>query len=278
MAKLLGNMLQGLSGRLGDVVGYTWNGVQCVRSRPKMMRNPRTAAQQAHREQFRQEVQLAAQMRYALIKGLGMTAREYQMTPQNLFMRVNREAFGWDEGRLTVDYERLVLSTGPVSPVVFEEPVLDSNNVLTVRFRKHRPGGGGGSFDSVFVFVYNPEQQLGYLAAPALRREGRVSFVMPEWMRGGELQMWGFVQDERGRCSETLYIGYGEAELAMSSEVGVRSFAGGTPVVQEGQGEEALGLDWQTQPSTESTAHYGGRSYVGGTPAVQDGRNTIVSP
>ena len=85
MAKLLGNTLQGLSGRLGNVVGYTWNGVQCVRSRPTMVRNPRTAAQQAHRDQFRQEVQLAAQMRYALIKGLGAAAKENRMTPQNLF-------------------------------------------------------------------------------------------------------------------------------------------------------------------------------------------------
>ena len=212
MAKLLGNTLQGLSGKLGDVVGYTWNGVQCVRSRPARVRNPRTAAQQTHREQFRQEVLLAARMRFALIKGLGGVARENHMTPQNLFMRVNREAFGWSEGRLTVDYERLVLSAGPVSPVVFDAPVLDTDNVLTVSFRKHRPGGGGGAFDSVFVFVYNPEKELGYLAAPALRREGRVSFVLPDWMAGGELQMWGFVQDERGRCSETLYIGHGGPE------------------------------------------------------------------
>ena len=210
MAKLLGNTLQGLSGRLGNVVGYTWNGVQCVRSRPTMVRNPRTAAQQAHRDQFRQEVQLAAQMRYALIKGLGMAAKENRMTPQNLFMRLNREAFGWGDGHLSVDYERLVLSTGPVSPVVFETPVLDDDNVLTVSFKKHRPGGGGGGFDNVFVFVYNTEMQQGYLAAPALRREGRVSFVLPDWMMDGELQLWGFVQDERGRCSETLYIGYSE--------------------------------------------------------------------
>ena len=137
------------------------------------------------------------------------------MTPQNLFMRINRDAFGWSEGRLTVDYERLVLSAGPVRPVVFEAPVLDSDNVLTVKFKKHRPGGGGDAFDSVFVVVYNPEEQLGYMAAPALRREGRVSFVLPDWMLGGELQMWGFVQDERGRCSETLYIGHGETVAAL---------------------------------------------------------------
>ena len=225
MAKLLGNTLQGLSGRLGNIVGSTWNGVQCVRSRPAVVRNPRTAAQQAHREQFRQEVQLAAQMRYALIKGLGGTARENHMTPQNLFMRINRNAFGWSEGRLTVDYERLVLSSGPVSPVVFEAPVLDGDNVLTVRFRKHRPGGGGGVFDSVFVFVYSPERQVGYLAAPALRREGRVSFVVPDWVLGGELQMWGFVQDELGRCSETLYIGHGEPESTSEQEPGTADAA-----------------------------------------------------
>ena len=135
MAKLLGNTLQGLSGRLGDFVGYTWNGVQCVRSRPFTMRNPRTAAQQAHREQFHQEVQLAACMRFALIKGFGGVARANHMTPQNYFMRVNREAFGWSDGQLTVDYERLKLSTGPVSPVVFDTPVLGEDNVLTVSYQ-----------------------------------------------------------------------------------------------------------------------------------------------
>ena len=224
MAKLLGNTLQGLSGRLGNVVGYNWNGLWCVRSRPVSVRNPRTAAQQAHREQFRQEVQLAAAMRYALIKGFGGIARENHMTPQNLFMRLNRDAFGWSDKGLTVDYAGLVLSVGPASPVVFETPEIDADNVLTVRFRKHRPGGSGGAFDNVFIFVYSPVNKLGYLAAPALRRDGRVSFVLPEWMTGGELQMWGFVQDERGRCSETLYLGQAD----VPDGVDVSDFSDGT--------------------------------------------------
>ena len=253
MAKLLGNSLQGLSGRLGDIVGYSWNGVQCVRSRPQRVRNPRTEAQQSHREQFRQEVQLAAQMRYALIKGFGGLARENHMTPQNLFMRVNRGAFGWNEGTLTVDYERLVLSAGPVSPVVFEAPVLDADNVLTVSFRKHRPGAGGGNFDSVFVFIYSPGHRLGYLAAPALRREGRVSFVVPEWMQGGELQMWGFVQDERGRCSETIYIGCGTSGTAQAP-VAAAAEAIAEPLI----GNELLQQDAPTQTPVSAGGAAGG--------------------
>ncbi len=209
MAKQVEGYLGGFRGKLGPAVGYVWNGVWCVRSRPGQVRNPRTEAQQQHRELFKQEVQLAAAMRQAVVKGLGAVARPLHMTPQNLFVKANQPAFALDEGQLAVDYPRLVLSAGPVAPVGFGSPVTTEGNVLNIDFEKNPQHMRADAFDSVYLYVFCPAANEGYLTAPVYRKDRHISVVLPDCYIGNEVYLYGFVQDEQGRSSETLYIGSG---------------------------------------------------------------------
>ena len=93
MAKIDGNIFGGFRGKLGNVVGYTWKGLWCVRSKPEVVRNPRSAAQQQHRTLFAEEVRLAGRMSWALNIGMATVANELHMTPQNVFVKANQQAF-----------------------------------------------------------------------------------------------------------------------------------------------------------------------------------------
>ena len=117
MAKQMSGILGGYSGKVGPVVGYMWNGVWCLRVHQPRVTNPRTAAQVAHREMFKQEVQLAAKMSWAVGTTLRDEARAIGMTAYNLFVKLNQHAFGMEEERLTVDYGSLILSVGNVATV-----------------------------------------------------------------------------------------------------------------------------------------------------------------
>ena len=212
MAKQDSGYLGGFRGKLGPAVGYLWNGKWCLRSRPGQVRNPRTERQMEQRSLFSQQVQLAARLRQALVVGLTGPAREIGMTAYNLFVSINQPAFSLEGDELQVDYPLLQLSAGPVAPVAFGMPHVDEHNTLTVSFEKNPLHLRADQFDRVMLYVYCPAVGRGILTLPVYRRSENISAALPDSFAGQELHVYGFVQDEQGRCSQTLYAGGEEEE------------------------------------------------------------------
>ena len=203
MAKQSGGYLGGFSGKLGTAVGYMWNGKWCLRAHNPMVRNPRTEAQVEHREVFKQEVQLAAGMRPAIVKSMTDLAREEGMTSYNLFVRANQHAFSAVEGRLQVDYSALRVSMGNVAPVALKEMSWSEDNVLTVKFRP----GQGQSTDYVYLFVYVPDRKQSFITAPVYRYDRKISFMVSSYYAGHEAHAYLMVMSEDGRWGESVYCG-----------------------------------------------------------------------
>lgn len=245
MAKLGNGYMGGFSGSLGPAIGYLWNGKWCVRGKPLMVHNPRTDKQMAHRAMFKQEVQLAARLRWPVMAGLASTGRATGMTAYNLFVHLNQEAFGWADGQLTVDWARLQFSTGPVAPIALGTPVVDDRNVLTVSFDRNPLHLRTNAQDEVYLYVHCPDLEKGCLAAPVYRSEKSVSLLLPDRMAGHTLFLYAFVQDGHGRTSTTAVCRFDEAEevsetpVEMEPEVPVDGIVGtsspdtyATPTVQ----------------------------------------------
>ena len=205
MAKQSTGYLGGFSGRLGPAVGYMWNGKWCLRSRPPMVRNPRTEAQEAHRSLFKQEVQLAARMRWAVTTALTEAARAAGMTSYNLFVSLNQGAFRLEDNRLAVDWASLQLSLGPVAPVALGRATVTDDGRLEVDFERNPLHMASNAYDQVRLYVYSPELGQGYLSAAVYRREGRVALLLPAGFAGTELHLYAFAFDRQGRYSATAY-------------------------------------------------------------------------
>ena len=209
-------------GRLGTAVGYVWNGKCVARSYNPHVRNPRTPEQVAHREMFKQEVQLAARMRWAVTRSMTDAARAEGITSYNLFVRENQHAFRWSAaeggssaqgaamGALQVDYSTLRLSVGDVPGVAAESVELDDDNVLSVGFAR----GAGRAFDEVYLYVYAPELGKGFLSSSAYRRDRRITLALPDDYAGRELHAWLMAKADDGRWSESSYVDINAAEPA----------------------------------------------------------------
>ena len=240
MAKQSEGYLGGFSGRLGPAVGYMWNGKWCLRSHQQFVHNPRTAAQVEHRELFKQQVQLAAKMRCAVIKTFTDLAREAGMTSYNLFVKVNQPAFSAAEGRLQVDYSLLRMSVGDVPPVEPTELQRTEDNILRVRYEKNR----GDNFDYVYLYVYAPDVEVGYLSAPAYRMDKRLALQLPDLFAGHELQVYLLVQSQDGRWSDSVYAGgiaVGSEQRVVGSEE--RKVSSEERKVSSGQEADAKATD-----------------------------------
>ena len=212
MARYYNGILGPFHGKVGTVVGYLWNGKPCMRAYKRIVKNPRTKAQQEHRAMFKEEVQLAAKMRWAVKTTMTEAAREAGMTAYNLFVKVNQEAFGIDEGRLRVDYSNLILSMGDIPQVEMREMEWTADNVLTVRFGQ----GRGSSYDHVFLYVYVPTLETGFLSAPIYRRDKRIALALPDEYAGHEAVVYLMVQNGNGLWSDSLFCG----EVALNEVVG----------------------------------------------------------
>ena len=219
MATIKQGIVGGFSGAVGPVVGYQWRGRWCMRSRPPFVRNPRTERQQQHRMMFKEEVLLASRMKWVLRESFAELSLDEGLTPCNFFIRENQHAFSWEAGSLAVDWSSLRLSMGPVAPVSFGVPQVEEETLLTICFEKNPLHVRADAYDKVYLYVYCPEAADGYLAAPVYRKTQRISVVLPHVYAGKEVQLWGLVQDEQGRWSESIYIGFGSL---VSSEVGSR--------------------------------------------------------
>lgn len=226
MATIGQGVLGGFSGKVGPVVGYQWRGRWCLRGRPAAVRNPRTEAQQRHRMMFREEVRLASRMNWLIRESMAGLSLDEGLTPCNYFVKENQGCFGWSEGQLTVDWSRLVLSHGPVAPVAFGVPEVSEGTRLTVAFEKNPLHVRADAYDKVYLYVFCAELETGYLVAPVYRREQRISVLLPAEWQGREVQLWGLVGDERGRWSETIYIGYGPLEEEEGENEKVKSEKG----------------------------------------------------
>ncbi len=206
MAKIEGNALGGFRGKLGNLVGYSWKGLWCVRVRPAVVRNPRSEAQQRHRAMFAEEVRLAGRMSWALNIGLAAVADELHMTPCNAFVKANQQAFGAEgDNSLTVDWSGLIVSAGPVAPIELGTPVVSDEGVLEVAFEKNPYHLRADGFDEVHLYIYCPAAGQGYLAAPVYRKERRIRVSLPDDMIGQELHLYAFVTNEKGQSSDTSY-------------------------------------------------------------------------
>ncbi len=212
MAIATNNQMMGLKGKVGLLVSYQWRGKWITRTFSSKPRNPRSEKQQAHRMLFKQEVQLAGRMNWVLRETLDAISAEHGMTACNYFIKKNQSAFSAEDGMLAVNWANLVLSEGPVAPVAFGAPEITERSTLTVNFERNPLHISSSNFDRVYVYLYCPETKMGFFTAPVYRRERRLSVVLPESFIGHEVQLWGMVQDQAGRWSETIYIGYGPVE------------------------------------------------------------------
>lgn len=208
-----------MSGRVGTVVTYQWRGKWCVRSLPSQYTDAQTDAQLSQRRWFKLAVGFASRARQVIVVGLRQSSLKAQMTEYNYFMRINRQCMSVDDnGRLSVDYENLILSEGPVAPVAFDAPQIVDDTTISIGFDKNPLRKVAKPNDSVFLVAYCPSLDQFDISAPAYRRYGSLEMRFLDGWSGREVHLWGFVKDQQGRCSQSLYVGCGVLSVDAGQE------------------------------------------------------------
>lgn len=207
MSKQNNGYMGAVVGTLGPAVGYFWNGKSCMRSKPAVVRNPRTEKQQRWRRIFSAATSLAAEMHEVMDYGLRGEARRHGMTARNLFISLNRQCITFAGDTPRVDYMALRVAAGQLEGVSFEAPQMSLPLTVEVPFRELEGGNGGNGGDYVYLYAFAPALERGRLSLPAWRCQQQVVLTLPDSFAGCEVQLYGFVWDRDAMASPSVWIG-----------------------------------------------------------------------
>ena len=202
MAIIEGNLLRG---RLGNKI-YSIDPVtkkQTVRNAPKKVRNPKTDAQQKHRNAFVEIVRLSSYMTEAHSIGLHHHAmREHKRTYAD-FRSLNKGCF---TKKGLIDYPHIILSYGSVAQVIFTSVQLDDAHTLHLTYDPCLGTSYSMPDDSLFLYVFCQACSSGLLFDPIPRSTGSFSIELPHEWPSESLHLYAFLRNSKGISSKTIYV------------------------------------------------------------------------
>ncbi len=193
------------SGKLGNKILYTWHGRQCERSMPAHVANPKTEAQQAHRNSFALISKLSSYMKEAHLVGLNWLAVREHNSTYAIFRQLNKDHITPDG---QPDLPSIVVSRGSVEPVEITSATV-TDGLLTLTFNPHTYGGR--PTDQFYLFLYHPALSSGLLAPPVPRSSALLTVPLPQpWLSPTDptqtLHLYSFLRSSRGRTSDTIHL------------------------------------------------------------------------
>lgn len=190
MGQIKKGILGGVSGKVGNVVGGSWKGIDYLRVLPASVTNPKTINQTTVRTKFAMLVRFLRS--FTPLIRLGFKSEAVKQTSFNAAMSYNyHHAIAGEYPDLSIDYASVAVSRGDLPGAV--NPVAASEEAAKVSI-SWEPNTGqpkASDTDVAIAVVYNPEQQDAiYTLDAAPRSEGSATLDVPASYSGQEVHVY----------------------------------------------------------------------------------------
>lgn len=171
MGRVGGGSDGGISGLVGNVVFYSYNGKTYIRTVQKQRaKNSWSESQILHRQRFKAVKAFWARFDYSPIQGIWKVA-EKGRRGDNLFVSINMPAFGPD-GAL-IDPERLHFSAGQL-PLPYKFSAIrssDDPDKVDVTWQDNSGSALAAPADELMMMAAHGEEFIGPIATGAFRKQ-----------------------------------------------------------------------------------------------------------
>jgi hypothetical protein len=201
MGKISLGILDGVSGKVGNIVGSNWKGIDYIRAKADHRNDPKTEKQMNQRTKFKGVTAFARSLLSVIIRPI-WNPKAGKMTGTNLFVKKNIGAFGVD-GAIE-DFSKLQLSVGdlplPANISVVTDDVVDSG----IKIKWENLLMQGSVDDKLMLVAVNSadESVATMLDLPFKRGDGAADVVLPFEARS-DVNVYVFFGDVRGRSFST---------------------------------------------------------------------------
>ena len=210
MGKISQGILGGLSGKVGNVIGGSWKGIDYIRIKPSSVANPRTEGQVNQRNKFSATIEFLQPNKAFL--NVGFKAFAVKKTPFNAAMSyVLGNAITGIAPNFTVDYSLALLSRGSLSDPFNASVDLTVANQVTFDWDDNSADGNANTNDKSMVLAYNPlKKESIFLLDGAIRTVTTQILALPISYTGDTIELFmAFVSADGKIVSNSVYLGSG---------------------------------------------------------------------
>lgn len=215
MATIYQGILGPVSGKVGNVVGATWRGIDYLRILPANVTNPRTPAQGRQRQAFL----LVMRFLSPLLDFIRIGYRGFAdgMSAYNAAMSyVLRNAVVGDFPDQVIDFGRVLVSRGNLRGVVAATASSPQSRTIQVEWEDNSELGGVSAHDTAIVVVYNGDKMdVSHKLEAGSRSQGQAIITLPSAYVGDTVQVYlaftsasaYFSTGNRNSISDSVYAG-----------------------------------------------------------------------
>lgn len=212
MGKIGRGILGGVSGKVANIVGARWKGIDYIRAKPQSVANPRTQLQVNQRTKFALVLRfLQPNLNFVKIGYKNFAVKKSQFNSAMSFI-LNNAIIG-DYPNYLIDYSVALLSRGNLATAL--NPQFDVSTPGQVKFtwEDNSTNGNAQATDKAMVVVYNPAKgESVYITEGATRVDLTQTVIIPSNYSGDDIEMFiSFMSADETQLSNSIYIGSGTA-------------------------------------------------------------------
>lgn len=201
-------ILGGVSGKIGNVVGGSWKGIDYLRIMPASVANPKTPAQMDQRSKFITVIKFLQPMVEFLRVGFKLYA--IKMTQFNSAMSYNlQNAITGTYPDYSIDYSKALISRGSLTRATGFGVEAASATEMSISWINNSGVGNAASTDKAILLAYNIDSRtVSYKTAGIDRSEGEDMLSVPVELSGGTFEVFlGFISEDGLLVANSVYVG-----------------------------------------------------------------------
>ena len=158
MGKIAQGILGGLSGKVGNIIGGSWKGIDYIRIKPSSVANPRTEGQVNQRNKFTVTLEYLQPNQPFLKVGYKSFATKQSEFNAAMSYVLNNAVTG-TAPNFNVDYANALLSRGGLSGVLNPTTDLTTAGQVSFGWGDNSLEGNANTTDKAMLLVYNPSKK-----------------------------------------------------------------------------------------------------------------------
>ena len=215
MGQIKKGILGGVSGKVGNVVGGSWKGIDYLRVLPASVTNANTESQVTQRYKFATVLKFLQPMTGFL--RIGFRGMAVKQTAFNAAMSYNyHNALTGVFPDFAIDYAMAAVSQGSLPKAINPSGTSDMAAKVTIVWEPNVGQGEASATDVAMVVVYNASQNDAiYVLDAGSRADGTVTIDLPSSYSGDEVQCYvafmvlgaALVGQTKNTISNSVYAG-----------------------------------------------------------------------
>lgn len=213
-------ILGGFSGKVGNVIGSSWKGIDYMRSVPNQVSNPNTDAQQTQRTKFTLVVEFLTKIKPVINAGF-KTYKKHQTNYNSATSYNLKKAVSGKTPDIEIDFEAAMVTRGTLMPAYGSSAKSDVPNQVKFTWADNSGIGNAEPDDQALLVLYNKERKraLCHTEGGPVREDGSFVMNVPQSYGGENVEAYiGFVSADGSEAADSVYLG--SVKIAEQTDTG----------------------------------------------------------